>query len=265
VSGIRDGGGRPRGLPGDVDPHDPVVERLERYSSTELASEPGSLRQLRAELVNEYVERRIAAEPSPRSSRRRGWAPLRWAAVSATLIALLAGTSVVAAAEAGPGQPLYHVRLTIEDLTLPPQGEARVQALLSQLDTRLGEARDAGKRGDHGALSDAVSAYDDTLARLTDSAATAGSAGFVLDKLAKHEAILQGLLDQVPTQARQGLQHALDNARHARDAIGGRGNGQLNAPANGPGNGQGHGVGNPHNATESPATPSPSASSPSAS
>jgi hypothetical protein len=220
-----------------------------------LTPPPDALPRLRAELVNTYVASGIDREQRvERSQRRASWAPLRWAVALGTSVALLAGASVVAAAEAGPGQPLYHVRLTIETLTLPPQGAARVQALLGQLDTRLSEAREAGKRGDHGAVADAVSAYEDALGRLTDSAAAAGSDQSVLDELARHETILQGLLDQVPSQARQGLQHALDNAHHARDALGhgvGNGNGA---------NGVGHGVGNPHNATEPPLAPTPSAS-----
>jgi hypothetical protein len=138
--------------------------------------------------------------------------------VFATLLAVTVGTSF-AAAESGPGQPFYHLRLSIEALSIPAQGEARIQALLARLDARLAEAGQANRHGDHGAVADAMSAYEETLAALSASVDAAGSQQWVLDRLAGHEEVLQGLLGTTPAQAQQGLQKALEQTHHARDAI----------------------------------------------
>lgn len=173
------------------------------------------LAKLRAQLVQEDPRRAVdGARPAPRRSART-W---RWAVVIATVLALAVGTSLAAAA-AGPGQPFYHLRLALESVTLPPQGTARIGALLGHLDTRLAEARQASARGDHAAVADALAAYEATLSTLTDTVATSGADQSVLDQLARHVAILEGLRDRLPPQAQPGVERALEQTQRARDAI----------------------------------------------
>lgn len=212
---------------------------LERYSDERLAPTRHQLTSMRAQLVQSYVGRPWAESRAPRRGPGRLW---RWALAATTAIAALAIGTSFAAAESGPGQPFYHARLTLESLTLPAQGSARVQALLQQLDARLAEARSAGQRGDRAAVADAVEAYDQTLDSLSASL-DAGSDQFVLDELGRHETVLQDLIGQVPPQAQSGLQHALDQAQHAKDAIGHR-------PAT-----PGRGPAGPNKPTQSPPVP----------
>ena len=205
--------------------HRSLDELLARYADARLSPSREQLTRLRAALVAAYAGR---SERAASRSRQRvpRW---RWALVAASALALTLGTSL-AAAESGPGQPFYHLRLSLEALSLPPQGAARVEALLARLDARLAEGRQATRRGDHGAAADAVVAYQETLAALSASVDGAGSDQWVLNELARHESVLQELLGGLPAQARPGLQKALEQTQHARDAISHR----PATPAHGP-------------------------------
>jgi len=209
-----------------VHPADPLEVLLARYAESRLAPSTAQMTGLRSRLVQAYV---IRAVREPRPAPRRIYPRWRWAFILATVLALTAGSSL-AAAQSGPGQPFYHLRLSLESLTLPAQGSARVHALLDRLDARLAEASAASQRGDHGAAADAVAAYEDTLAALRASVESSGSDAFVIDRLAQHAVVLENLLDRLPPPAQQGLQHALDQTQRARDAISRR-------PASQPGNG----------------------------
>ncbi len=202
-------------FPWEMDAADPLVALLDRYSDRRLAAPQAQLTRLRAGVVQAYVERGLrAARPM---GRRLGW-PRRLAVGAAVALALTGGASL-AAAESGPGQPFYHLKLTVEALTLPAQGSARLEGLLHRLDARLAEARGATARGDHGAVADAVAAYEDTLSALSDTVSANGADAFVLDELDRHVALLEDMLGQVPAQAQPGLQRALEHAHRAQDAI----------------------------------------------
>lgn len=202
-------------------PGDPLPALLERYAAERLSPRPDQLTRLRAHAVQAFVEHRLRDEPAAAwtRTRRRPMAWLRRAAVAVAVVFALAGSASLAAAGSGPGQPLYHLRLTVETLTLPAQGSARVEALLAHLDARLAEAQGAGARGDHGAVADAVAAYEETLLALEDAVGQSGSDPFVLTELQRHVTLLEELLGQVPPQAQLGLQRALDHAQQARDQI----------------------------------------------
>jgi hypothetical protein len=197
---------------------DPLALLLERYAAARLAPDEEQLTYLRAVSVRAYVDRRPRDIRSARSRRAMLAWPRRLAAGFAIVFALTGGASLVAA-ESGPGQPFYHLKLTVDSLTLPAQGSARVQALLDRLDARLADVRQAGVRNDHAAVADATGAYEANLTDLTDAINASGADAFVLDELNRHVTILEGLLGQLPPQAQAGLQHALDHAQQARDAI----------------------------------------------
>lgn len=201
---------------GDAD--DPLAALLDRYAATRLAPDAEQLTYLRAVSVRAYVDRGLRGGRPARSRPSMLVWPRRLAVGFAIVFALTGGASL-AAADSGPGQPFYHLKLTLDSLTLPVQGSARVDALLQRLDARLSEVRQAGARNDHAAVADATGAYEANLTDLTEAIDASGANAFVLDELSHHVAILEGLLGQLPPQAQAGLQHALDHAQQARDAI----------------------------------------------
>jgi hypothetical protein len=224
----------------EVGPDDSLAVLLERYAATRLAPDEEQVTYLRAVSMRAYVDRGLR-DIRPARSRAVSWVwPRRLAAGFAIVFALTGGASL-AAAESGPGQPFYHLRLTVDSLTLPAQGSARVQALLERLDARLAEVRQAGARYDHAAVADAMGAYEANLTDLTDTIEASGTDAFVLDELNRHVAILEGLLGQLPPQAQVGLQHALDHAQQARDAINQRHGPPASRPS--PGNQRSPGAG----------------------
>lgn len=90
--------------------------------------------------------------------------------ILATALAGVLVLSGAAAAQSGPGQPFYGVRLVAESLTLPPDGTPDgVQARLKVLDERLTEMRTATKKGDEKAAAAALGAYRSSLVQLFPS------------------------------------------------------------------------------------------------
>lgn len=187
---------------------------LERYAAA-LTPSDRERTELRGATLQAAADR-ASARPAGRSTARRSARP--WALAGA-LAAVLVVAGTVAAAQSGPGQPFYHLRLAIESLTLPAQGSARVDALLGQLDTRLSEARAASQRGSEPAVQDAVQAYLDALAQLTASGAPTADASAVQAQLERHTATLQSILQGAPAPAKTGLQQALDQTVRAQQAV----------------------------------------------
>jgi Domain of unknown function (DUF5667) len=139
----------------------------------------------------------------------------RLVGIAVALAAVLALAGTVAAAESGPGQPFYGLRLTIESLTLPSGGSARTQALLAQLDRRLAEARQESAKGDANGVSDAVRAYLTTLSEISGSTGQGVSQTAVDAALQQHVSVLNDLLGSAPAAAQPGLQRALDHTQQA--------------------------------------------------
>jgi hypothetical protein len=130
------------------------------------------------------------------------------------LALLLLGSGVVAA-EAGPGQPFYQLRLTIASFTLPANGAARERGLAAQLDDRLNEADAAVRNGDGRAAEAALQAYLHTLDELERDGTLEPA---VLADLQHHLDVLRALIATAPAQATSGLQQAIDEANHASGA-----------------------------------------------
>ena len=134
-------------------------------------------RRVRAAVMEEAWRRRFATpaaaagnDAAGRRSRRRGpfssWGGRRvGVAVGFALIAgLTVGSSAFAASRAGG--PLYDARLALEDLTLPTDPTARLEAKLAEAQGRVADIVEAASRGDNGAVQAAVRAYGSTLADL---------------------------------------------------------------------------------------------------
>jgi hypothetical protein len=187
-----------------------LAEWLERYAVGALSPDKAQLARVRDSVVLAYVGRATRTPEDARASRP--WAR-RWSFALA-LGLLLIGSGVVAA-ETGPGQPFYQLRLTIASFTLPSQGAARERGLAAQLDDRLNEADAAVRDGDGRAAEAALQAYLRTLAELERDGTLEPA---VLADLQHHLDVLRALLNTAPAQATSGLQQAIDEANHASGA-----------------------------------------------
>ena len=95
-------------------------------------------------------------------NRRRGFAAICAVAV------LTLSTVGFAAAESGPGQPFYRLRLGIETVNQPPAGsQSRLDADLARADARVDEIVAASAAGNWSAAADAASAYTEVIVGLT--------------------------------------------------------------------------------------------------
>jgi hypothetical protein len=176
---------------------------LDRYAATRMAPDPDQLARGRIRMLAAFV--RVAAKParSRRPALLRGWS------LSAAFALLLIGASGLVAAESGPGQPFYGLRLAIGSVTLPVEEPAHDRGLAAQLDDRLKEVGDAAQVGDGRGAGVAISEYLRTLSELTRNGVTDPA---ILALLQRHQDTLQQLLSVAPAQAADGVQKALDAA-----------------------------------------------------
>jgi len=183
-----------------------LARELERQLKFALEPDQARLQRVRATVLASY---RATMAGAPRQSPR--FFLRRWV-VAGAIAATLVGGAGLAAAESGPGQPLYEVRLAIGSWLLPSEGAARDRGLAAELDDRLAEVRAASRRGDSGALGAALAAYRRTLAELTSHGISDPT---VLLALERHRDVLQRLVDDAPPAAQGGLQQALQDAEKA--------------------------------------------------
>ena len=149
----------------------------------------------------------------PRQQRRAA------AVVLAACLVVGIGAGSVAASQAGG--PLYGPRMWIEAATLPSDPMARANAQIGRLDARLQEVRVASGSGNAGAVEAALEAYAIIMADLeAQTFANGAVAVAVEDDMARRQVVLMGLLDEVPAQAQDAIQHALQQGRNAVDVNG---------------------------------------------
>jgi hypothetical protein len=163
-------------------------------------------------------------------SRRPMWRrPLT--ALLAAGLTLGAGVSSVAAAQ--PGGLLYGVRIWTETLTLPANASARAQAELERLADRLAEAAAATAAGDVHAANAALEAYEAIVNEAGAGASGNAAASATLDDGVRHNIeVLTVLLDRVPEQARDAIEHAIERSDATLDQV-------RENPAGNPSNGLG--------------------------
>ncbi len=189
----------------------------------------------RAEFVENAAQRLVAKLPDrnityreptrPRKRRRQvnlNWRP-RFSFVQVALVLVFAlivttGGTAFAANDAVPGDILYRVDLTIEQvlLYLTFSDEAAAKARLKIADERLLEATKVLAFGDVRNGNAALAAYENEIAAVAKL--IGGKTGADKDKLselleialAKHKAVLEGLLEKLPDQALFGVNHAID-------------------------------------------------------
>jgi hypothetical protein len=149
--------------------------------------------------------------------RGRAWSWSRrraFAAICAVAIVTLS-TVGLAAAESGPGQPFYRLRLGIESVNLPPAGsQDRLAVDLSRADARLDDIATQAAASNWNGAADAANAYADVIATIA-LPSDMSSKGGALDRLDGQLA----RLEQLRTTSNGPETVALDRAIAALSAI----------------------------------------------
>lgn len=191
-------------------PTDDVELLIDRYATERLAPDPEQIARGRAAVVATLG----AAAAMPARPRRRPL--LRGWSLAAAFALLLVAVGSLVAAESGPGQPFYGLRLAIGSVTLPVEEPAHERGLAAQLDDRLTEVGAAAQMGDGRGARAAIDEYLRTLSELTRNGVTDPA---ILALLQRHQDTLQELLSVAPTQATDGVQEALDAAGNVSGVI----------------------------------------------
>jgi hypothetical protein len=145
---------------------DGASEVLERVAAGPLSPDDEALARMKNRLLAAYAQpmaSRVETGRPSRSGYRR-----RLFAATASIAVMLMAAGGVAAAESGPGEPFYRVRLDVEALFLPaPGSDARLTADLDRAQARLAEAQRAASSGDWNAEADALGAYSDVVGSIS--------------------------------------------------------------------------------------------------
>lgn len=178
---------------------------VDRYATTRLAADPDQLARGRAAMLAAFAPAESMPDRPrrPRRSYVRGWS------LAAAFALLLIAVGSLVAAESGPGQPFYGLRLAMESVTLTGEEPAHERGLAAQLDDRLTEAGAAAQSGDGRGARAAINEYLHTLTELSRDGVTDPA---ILALLRRHQETLQELLTVAPAQATDGVQQALDAA-----------------------------------------------------
>jgi hypothetical protein len=204
-----------------------IYRRLDAFAQVRLTPDATSMARIRTALMGQALalaDARSAAltipAPLPVALPERPAIafprPRRRAAAVVLAACLVVGIGAGSVAASQAGGPLYGPRMWIEAATLPSDPMARANAQLGRLDARLQEVRVASASGDAGAAEAALDAYAVIMADLEAQAfANSAVAVAVEDDVARRQIVLMGLLDDVPAQALDAIQHALQQGANA--------------------------------------------------
>lgn len=237
---------------------DELTRRLEAYADARLSPERSATNRMRAHVMAAaHRQSMLAHADDDRTftdvvtlaeadrTRRSTWRrPLT--ALLAAGLTLGLGVGSVAASQAGG--PLYDVRIWSETLTLPSEANARAQAELNRLANRLSEASAAATAGDTNAAAAALDAYEAIVDEATtDASGNAAASATVATGVRQNIVVLNALVQRVPEQARDAIQHAIERSDSALDKV-------RTNPAGKPSNGLGPSA-NPGNPNRPDRTP----------
>ena len=209
-----------------------IYRRLDAFAQVRLTPDAAAMARIRTALMGQALalaDARSAALTAPTPlpvalPERPAIAfprPQRRAAAAVLAACLVVGIGAGSVAASQAGGPLYGPRMWIEEATLPSDPMARANAQIARLDARLQEVRVASGSGNVGAAEAALEAYAVIMADLDAQAAANGAiAAMVDDDMARRQVVLMGLLDEVPAQAQDAIQHALQQGANAIDANG---------------------------------------------
>ena len=197
----------------------------------------------REQLAALRVERARNVATLPRVRRSPALRLASASVLAAMLLVIGAGSAIAASSSALPGDPLYGVKRAVERISLAmhrdPVGRSALH--LQFADTRLHEVSALVLAG-----KDPAGLVDDLEAELTGAEEDALQAvalgqdseallAHVREMIAKHITVLNGILAKVPDQAKDSIQHAIDNAKNADANVqrgrNNAGNGKTNKPA----------------------------------
>jgi hypothetical protein len=195
--------------PRDIQMTDELELLIDQYATAHLAPRPDQLARGRAATLAAFAAAAVTQPPRRRSVLRG------WSLAAAFGVLLIAGGGLVAA-ESGPGQPFYGLRLALGSVTLPGEEPAHDRGLADQLDDRLTEVRAAARSGDGRGAQAAIGEYLHTLSQLTSNGITDPA---ILALLQHHQDTLQELLSVAPAQAADGVQDAIDAATTAGGTV----------------------------------------------
>ena len=209
-----------------------IYRRLDAFAQVRLVPDAAAMARIRTALMGQALalaDARSAALTTPAPlpvtlPERPAVAfprPQRRAAAAVLAACLVVGIGAGSVAASQAGGPLYGPRMWIEEATLPSDPMARANAQLGRLDARLQEVRVASASGNAGAAEAALNAYAVIAADLDAQAAeNSAVAASVEDGMARRQVVLIGLLDEVPAQAQDAIQHALQQGANAIDGSG---------------------------------------------
>ena len=203
--------------------------RLEAYAESHLEPDPAATARTRAVLMVDArrilgTGRIVGGAPTAEGATGSGLLGRLFRRPALAAMAALLGLAMVAGgtvAAASPGGPLYGARLWVETLTLPSDATGRAAAELDRLQARLDEATNATANGNGDAVTAALDEYRQTLADAS-SLATGDPAREerLVAELGKHLAVLEALVQRIPTPAAQvAIQQAIERTKIRIDAI----------------------------------------------
>jgi hypothetical protein len=206
VSGLERGPDREEDLPL------PVALRADLERG--LSADPEAIARVRGQVVAAFRTQPVVARGRPSVAGSRAPATLRWRGSLRRLTAvglagaLLLGSVGLVAANSGPGDPFYGLRLAAEELNL--LGPA---THLDRLQQRLDEA--SRESDNAAAVTAALRAYRDELQRALADAKDEAGRRAILDRLNAHHVVLDALAGTVPDAAADGLEQALSQVGKA--------------------------------------------------
>jgi len=185
------------------------VELLLRVVATAVEPDPFFRRRLRGAVLNEHVALREGVLPTAAPGRRVMGRLGRACLVTSVVVMVSVGAVGAAAQEALPGDALHAVKLQIEALrqrAAPAEMRPGLAALaLSERIEELERLVDAGRWTRARAAADEVAASAEDLAAYDVEPAAADAA-----RIDRQLTVLAGLVDRVPEDARDALEHALE-------------------------------------------------------
>ena len=250
-----------------------LAERLQAYAEARLSPSLSATSRMRSHVMAAAQRQaalarvdadRAAVATADLASRPRVVQVPRWRRPVAALLAacLTLALAVGSVAAARPGGPLYGTRIWVETLTLPSTAADRAVAEVRRLNDRLAEAAAAEAAGDTNAAAAALAAYDAILAEATAGTNRDAAANATLDTAVRRNIeVLTVLLGRVPDQAKDAIEHAIDQSDSAANGLQGQ-PGVGGPPSSNPGNGPAatnkpDRTANPNKPTPAPANATP--------
>jgi hypothetical protein len=204
------------------------IKNLDQISPRTLFVENASQR-LVSKLPNRNVSYREKTRPIKRKRQRQklrlSFGVVRMVTIIVIVLTVFTGGTAFAADSAEPGDYLYGLDLTLEQiqLSLAPTQEAAARIHLNIANERLEEAENKLGEGDYDNGNVALDAYEQEMATL--AGLVSGENGvdkeelteLVIAETSRHQEVLEQLLGKVPEPAQKGILRAIEASNKAKD------------------------------------------------